>query len=126
MAVDSNEENVYVDEYGRKFEGVTMVDIAAKDVMVATQVFQVVPERSIDEIDSTTGSEDDGAATSSNTSVVFNDGTVKVLTETVDLNTALTVEAFDGGKEEKKKADKEKAERAAEKKAKEQGERGAE
>lgn len=121
MATESGEVNEYTDEYGRKFEGqgLTMVDkITAKDFMIATQVFEVqVRER--DEIDSASGSEDDGSATSANTSIGFKDGTVKVLTQ-LNLLQGVSLEAFDGGRQEKEEADKAKAKarEEAEKKAK--------
>lgn len=128
MATESGAVNEYTDEYGRKFEaeGLKMVDkIKENDFMVATQVFSVEIERALDNIDSVTGSTgDDGSASAPKTSVKFGDGKVKLLTQTLDLSTALGIEAFDGGREEKEKADEEKAARAeAEKKAKEQGDR---
>lgn len=120
MTIDSGE--TYVDEYGRQFDGVEMVDISQKDFTIASTVFFVELMRSKDEVDSSTGSADDGAATTANTSsVVYGDGVVKILTQTLDLNNALNIEALT--EKELKAKEAAKAKRQS-KEAKEKDDRG--
>lgn len=124
-------ESGVVDQLGRRFEGAELVDdIKNKNIDLAFTIYQVVldrGERQADDVGAT-GSDDDGSATSANTSqgntsIVYNEGGVKVLATTLQPETDLSVDARTEKEEaERRKADEEKAKRLAEKK-KEQGER---
>lgn len=139
MATDSGAVNEYTDKYGRKFEGpgLEMVDnqvieehLRSKNYDLAFTVYRV-EERTRDLIsdDPNGTSGDDGAATAANTSVSFGESGVKISTATLQpIERAVSIDAHDGGREEKeqediKKAEALKAKREAEKKAREQGDR---